>query len=133
MISVVVDTHTFIWFLAQSPELSTIARQAIRDAITSGNPVYVSSVTVVEVIYLVEKSRLSSQNLTDLKTVLHRTDSGFKVQPFDLAIAEQLEGISRDQIPDMPDRMIAATAQFLKLPLVTKDHKIQTANIKTIW
>jgi len=133
LISVVVDTHTFIWFLAQSPELSTIARQAIRDAIASGNPVYVSSVTVVEVIYLVEKSRLSSQNLTDLKTVLHRTDSGFKVQPFDLAIAEQLEGISREQIPDMPDRMIAATAQFLKLPLVTKDHKIQTANIETIW
>lgn len=131
--SVVVDTHTFIWFLAQSSELSPFARQTIRDAITSGKPVYVSSVTVVEVIYLVEKKRLLPQNLTDLKIVLHRPDSGFIVQPFDLAIAEQLENISREQIPDMPDRMIAATAQFLKLPLVTKDHKIQTANIETIW
>ena len=84
-------------------------------------------------IYLVEKNRLSTQNLADLKTTLHRPDSGFRVQAFDLAIAEQLEMIPRDQIPDMPDRMIAATALYLKLPLVTADHRIQAAEIETIW
>ena len=131
--SLVVDTHTFIWYLSRSSDLSVFARQAIRDVITSGRPVYVSSVTVVEVIYLVEKGRLSQQNLKDLKTTLHRSDSGFRVQPFDLAIAEELETILRDQIPDMPDRMIAATAKHLGLPLVTKDYKIQASNIGTIW
>ena len=131
--SLVVDTHTFIWYLSRSSDLSSHARETIRDTIASGHPVYVSSVTVVEVIYLVEKGRLSQQNLTDLKTTLHRSDSGFKVQPFDLAIAEVLETVSRDQIPDMPDRMIAATAKQLGLPLVTKDHRIQTADVETIW
>ena len=131
--SLVVDTHSFIWFLARSPDLSSVARQAIREAITSGDPVYVSSVTIVEVIYLTEKKRLPRQNLIDLKATLHRSDSGFKVAPFDLAIAEELENIPRDQIPDMPDRMIAATAQYLGLPLVTTDYRIQQSDVETIW
>ena len=77
--SLVVDTHSFIWFLARSSDLSSVARQAIREAISSGQPVYVSSVTIVEVIYLTEKNRLPRQNLIDLKATLHRSDSGFKV------------------------------------------------------
>ena len=131
--SLVVDTHSLVWFLSRSPRLSSIARQAIRDTISSGHPVYVSSVTIVEVIYLTEKERLSRQNLTDLKATLHRPDSGLKVVSFDLAIAEQLESISREQIPDMPDRMIAATAQHLRLPLVTTDYRIQQSAVETIW
>ena len=131
--SLVVDTHSLVWFLARSSRLSSVARQAIRDTISSGLPVYVSSVTIVEVIYLTEKERLSRQNLIDLKATLHRPDSGLKVVSFDLAIAEQLESISRDQIPDMPDRMIAATAQHLRLPLVTTDYRIQQSEVETIW
>ena len=72
------------------------------------------------------------QNLIDLKATLHRPDSGFKVAPFDFAIAEELENIPRDQIPDMPDRMIAATAQHLSLPLVTTDYRIQQSDVETI-
>ena len=36
--SLVLDTHSFIWFLARSSDLSSVARQAIREAITSGHP-----------------------------------------------------------------------------------------------
>lgn len=131
--SLVVDTHTLIWYLSRSSDLSLVARQTIRDTIASNHPIYVSPITVIEVIYLVEKGRLSQQNLADLKTTLHQSNTGFKIQPFDLAIAEVLETISRDQIPDMPDRIIAATAKHLGLPLVTRDHQIQTADIETIW
>lgn len=35
--------------------------------------------------------------------------------------------------PDMPDRIIAGTALHLKLPLITRDHKIQLSQIDTIW
>lgn len=92
-----------------------------------------SSVTIVEVIYLTEKRRLSRRNLDDLKATLHRPDSGFRVAPFDLAIAEQLENIPRNQVPNMPDRMIAATAQCLGLPLVTTDYQIRQSEVETIW
>ena len=44
-----------------------------------------------------------------------------------------IQKVSRDIIPDMPDRIIAATALHLDLPLVTRDQKIQAAGITTIW
>jgi predicted nucleic acid-binding protein len=36
-------------------------------------------------------------------------------------------------VPDMPDRIIAATAMHLGLPLVMGDRKVQASVIVTIW
>jgi PIN domain nuclease of toxin-antitoxin system len=133
MSSLVADTHSVIWYLNQSPRLSSPARDAIRNAIEAGYPVYVSAVSVAEVTYLAEKGRLTAKQLQDLIAVLHRPDSGFRVATFDLATAEVLAEISRDVVPDMPDRMIAATASHLGLPLVTVDSDIRKSGIATIW
>jgi predicted nucleic acid-binding protein len=58
------------------------------------------------------------------------------LKPIELThqITVSLSQISRQIVPDMPDRIIAATALHLNIPLVTKDHKIQALqNIYTIW
>ena len=44
-----------------------------------------------------------------------------------------IEQISRDAVPDMPDRIIAATAVHLGVPLITRDAKLHRAELKTIW
>ncbi len=42
--------------------------------------------------------------------------------------------IPSETMPEMPDRIIAATSLSLNLPLVTRDLKIQSlTNLKTIW
>jgi predicted nucleic acid-binding protein len=41
--------------------------------------------------------------------------------------------INRDSIPDMPDRIIAATALHLGVPLISRDAKIRASNIATVW
>ena len=48
-------------------------------------------------------------------------------------MAEAMAKIPRNIVPDMPDRMIAATALHLNLPLVTIDTQVRAANIETIW
>jgi predicted nucleic acid-binding protein len=48
-------------------------------------------------------------------------------------VADALALVPRAIVPDMPDRIIAATALYLNLPLVTADHKIQASNVQTIW
>lgn len=118
---------------SQSSKISALARQAMRDAADVGEPIYVSAITLVEMAYLIEKNRLPEQDLTDLLNELQKPTSNFELVPIDLAITQTLRQISRSDVPDMPDRIIAATALYLNLPLVTRDRKIQTASIRTIW
>ena len=56
------------------------------------------------------------------------------IAPLDLTVAETLAQIPRATVPDMPDRIIAATALWLGLPLVTRDSRIcLLPNISTVW
>jgi predicted nucleic acid-binding protein len=51
-----------------------------------------------------------------------------------LAVAQVLGQVPKEEVPDMPDRIIAATALSLNLPLVTRGQKIQaTSSVQTIW
>lgn len=133
MQALVADTHSAIWFLAESPRISSVAGQAMRDATDAGEPIYVSAITLIEMIYLIEKGRLPEQDLSDLLASLKNHSSNFELFPINLAIAQSLRQIKRDEVPDMPDRIIAATALYLNVPLVTRDRKIRAANLATIW
>ncbi len=57
----------------------------------------------------------------------------FAIVPLDSKIASLLRQIPRNVVPDMPDRIIAATALHMALPLVTRDRRLQSAGIQTIW
>lgn len=133
MSALVADKHSAIWCLAKSPDISSIARQAMRDAVDAGEPIYVSAITLVEMAYLIEKGRLPEQDLTDLINELQNHLSNFELVPVNLTVTQSLRQIKRDEVPDMPDRIIAATALSLNAPLVTRDGKIRAANLTTIW
>jgi predicted nucleic acid-binding protein len=40
--------------------------------------------------------------------------------------------VSRDEVPDMPDRIVAATGIHLRVPVVSRDGRIRAANLKTV-
>jgi hypothetical protein len=41
--------------------------------------------------------------------------------------------VPRSQVPDLPDRVVVATALHLGLSVISRDHKIQFSNIRSIW
>jgi len=131
--SAVLDTHTVLWYLENSKELSAIARTLIEDAIRDARDVRVSAISLVETVYLVERRRLPLAALERLRSALTDSNSGLFVASVDAGVANVLENIPRDIVPDMPDRIIAATALHLDLPLVTRDRRLQAAGIQTIW
>lgn len=133
MSAVVADTHAALWHLLNSPRLSANACAALDEATQGGDPIYVASISLVEVVYLVEKGRLPELALERLNNALADPASGFVTAPLDLAVAQALRRIPREVVPDMPDRIIAATALRLGLPLVTRDPDIQKTEVKTIW
>ena len=133
MSSVVVDTHTILWFLAADPRLSLVARQAMENAAGGGDPILLPTICIVEATYLVEKNRIPSQDLAQLVQLVGSPSSAVQPVLLTVEIAVALREISRKSVPDMPDRIIAATALALGLPLVTRDGKIRASGIETIW
>jgi PIN domain nuclease of toxin-antitoxin system len=131
--SAVLDTHTALWYLENSKELSAVARATIEDAIRDARNVHVSAISVIEAVYLVERKRIPATALQRLRHALSDPSTGLLIAPVDAWIAEALEKIPRSIVPDMPDRIIGATALHLGLPLVTRDRRLQSAGIKTIW
>ncbi len=129
MNGVVVDTHAIIWYLLESSNLSDNAIEAINSA----DKIYLSAISVVEIIYLQEKKKVPLEALQRLNQALTNVNSNFQVVSIDLDIALNLSQINRQVVPEMPDRIIAATALYLNLPLVTRDKCITASIIETIW
>ncbi len=134
MSAVVIDTHVLIWYTSKSSLLSTNARVALETAENHGELIYVPAIVVVELRYLVEKKTISESDYQNMLTALRDPLTVLTVPPMSLDVAATVTQIPRATVPDMPDRIIAANALALSLPLVTKDHKIRNlTNIVTIW
>ena len=119
--STVLDTHTVLWYLENSRELSALARTTIEDAVRNGRRVHVSCISVIETIYLVERKKIPPTALQRLRDALADPSVGLFIAPVDGPVADVLEKIPRSVVPDMPDRIIAATALHLGVPLITRD------------
>jgi len=133
-VPVVADTQAVVWYLGKSPRLSQGAFVALDGALVAGVPVYVCTITLVEIIYLIERQRLSREALERLLEQAHDPDSSLTIAPLDETAAMAVDRIPREQVPDMPDRIIAATAAARGVPLVTSDSEIRAlSNIETIW
>src|SRR3977135_541157 len=124
MSGVVADTHAAVWYIVQPDRLSPAARAVFNRTATDGDSIYVSAISIVEVCYLVEKGKLSVTVLQRLIDALVDIDSALVVCPWDFDVAIALQPIPRIAVPDMPDRIIAATALHLNLPLITRDRRI---------
>lgn len=105
----------------------------MQSALSEGHPLLVPSICLVEIIYLTEKQRIPAEALDRLRDHLAQPDSGLLLVPLDLGVTQALQEISRLDVPDMPDRIIAATALHLRLPLVSADRKIRASIVETIW
>jgi PIN domain nuclease of toxin-antitoxin system len=131
--AVVADTHAVLWYLSADPRLSPRAKEAMERATAEGEPIFVPTICIVEVTYLIEKNRIDAQALARLERAIHEPGSAAEAVPLTAEIAFALSKIPRASVPDLPDRVIAATALALGLPLVTRDGEIQASGIETIW
>ena len=116
MRAVLLDTHTFIWSLFLSSELSATARGMIEAA----DAAYVAPISFYEIT---QKHRLGKwpelDPVIDQLLPLWRAQ-GTQIAPYTAEIAF-LAGAMQWSHRDPFDRMIAATAIALACPLISKD------------
>ncbi|MEM9276904.1 MAG: PIN domain-containing protein [Cyanobacteria bacterium P01_F01_bin.143] len=133
MIQAIADTHAIIWYLFADSRLSITARNSIEKIAKNGNKVGIASISLAEIVYLEEKNRIPENTLKILMNALDKTNSVLEEIPLERNVITTLAKVERAQIPDLPDRIIAATALHFKVPVISRDHKIKLSSINTIW
>jgi PIN domain nuclease of toxin-antitoxin system len=133
MPDVVTDTHALIWYLEDSPRLGSAARSAFEACDRGECVVYVPTICLVEIVYLQEKRRIPAALKSALDAALQAGNTGLVPSSLTLDIVDALVQVPRTEVPDMPDRIIAATAVHLGVPLISRDRKLQLSNVQTIW
>ncbi|MBE9508914.1 MAG: PIN domain-containing protein [Chloroflexi bacterium] len=120
----VTDTHALLWHLAQDPALSAPAADLFRQADTGSTEIIIPSIVLVEIVYLCERQRVPRDRVDRVMALPGMPGSRYRVTPLDESVVQMLRRIPRDQVSDMPDRIIGATALYLDLPLITRDKKL---------
>lgn len=133
MSDLALDTHALLWYLEKSDKLSEVAKSAIKQTIASGGVLNVSPISLTEILFLEEKDKLRKGTFQKVLDELHKTNSALVEAPLVSNTVAFIARIPREIVPDMPDRLIAATALSLGLSLVTKDLRIRATSVPTIW
>lgn len=103
------------------------------DAAAAGRDIVVSPVSLAEIVYLVEKNRLPASAYEDLKSALAEPEYVIEEAPFNSEIVEAMLRVPCADVPDMPDRIVAATAIHFGVPVIGRDGRIRSSSVKTIW
>jgi PIN domain nuclease of toxin-antitoxin system len=127
---IVLDTHAWIWWVADPARLSSAAKRAIEKARVRG----VCAISVWEVAVLIERGRLVlDREVTDwVRDALALP--GVEFLPLTPEIALAAGGAVLELHGDPADRMIAATALAHRARLVTKDERLRALQtLDTVW
>jgi predicted nucleic acid-binding protein len=104
----------------------------LEKAASSNDHVACSALTLVEVLYLQEKERIPAGTFDRLLETLETKNSLLVVAPVTVAVVIAMRNIPRTEVPDLPDRVIAATALHLNVPLISRDRKIAVSRVPTM-
>ncbi len=133
MITAVADTHAIVWYFYANKRLSNVAQKQFDDTISAGNQIAVSSISLVEILFLADRSRIQEEAFEGILQIIASVDSGLVEVPLNSAIVKTMKDVEREDIPELPDRIIAATAFHLNVPLITRDLQIWSSSIEVIW
>ena len=114
---IIIDTHIFLWSLSDP---SRIAERKLRELESPTNIIYVSSITIAEIMI---KSSIGKLQI-DFDPVDLALQSGFELLDFsgqDALLLKNLPFHHRDPF----DRMLISQSLATKYPLMTDDNKIK--------
>lgn len=116
------DTHVWIWSLDDPDRLLDGVARALRDP---ANEVWLSPISVWEVLLLVERGRLGLEE-EPVRWIRRALDaSRVREAPINHPVAIRSREVELDH-EDPADRFLAATAEIYDLTLVTEDARLLT-------
>lgn len=122
--NIIIDTHIFLWALADPLKLSDAERSALEDL---SNTIYVSAVSITELMIKASIGKLR----IDFDPVAKAKESGFELLDFNAEAALLLKDMPFHH-KDPFDRMLVAQSIAYNYPIMTEDSKIALYNCRVI-
>lgn len=122
MDSFVTDTQALVKFMMGNKVINERCHKAFLSADKGESTIIIPAVVLMEVLYLFEKNRI---NIDLLQTEDLFKSKNYQFEPLSLEILKTASEIT--DIPELHDRLIAATARYLDLPLITNDPEIRAS------
>lgn len=126
---VLLDTHTFLWWNANDPQLSMLARQIIGD---STNTLYVSVACAWEIAIKAQTGKLVLPQPPPVYVASRLKTNSMKPLPVRLDHALHVFTLPMHH-RDPFDRIIIAQSQLENLPILTIDPLITQYAVQTLW
>jgi PIN domain nuclease of toxin-antitoxin system len=128
-VKVLLDTCALIWAATSPSVLSLNARKTIED---EGNMILVSAATAWEIATKVRVGKLPGAEKLEKNSVDLMEDAGYTLLAIDTESALRAGRLVAEH-RDPFDRMIAAQALSLDIPVVSPDSKLDLFGVRRIW
>lgn len=127
--TLLLDTHAFLWFCQGDPLLSTTAKTLIEDA-ANRKLLSLASCREIAIKAGLGKLKLGEPSSTYIPAALART--GFELLPISLAHATRVESLPLHH-RDPFDRLLIAQALLEAIPLVSADGALDAYGVPRRW
>jgi PIN domain nuclease of toxin-antitoxin system len=124
----IIDTHTLLWYFSANKQLSATAHDAIEN---EENNIYISQASLFEISIKVSLSKLQLPCEWD--------ELFFKINTMGWTILNMGNTyfVTLSTLPfhhaDPFDRLIACQALNLKIPVISKDNRLDSYGVSRIW
>lgn len=126
----VADTVALVLRL-ENRRLGEDAARAFQEAEQNEAILYIPALAFAEVMYLSERQRISI-GVAEVMSYLRRYAESVFEAPLNLEIIAVAQTMT--DIPELHDRLIAATARVLGAKLITNDQTLQASQfVQTLW
>jgi PIN domain nuclease of toxin-antitoxin system len=127
--SVLLDSHIWIWWLTGQKDLTTRRRARLDELAEAGTPPFLAAISLWEAQMLYGKNRLQLE--MDFPAWLSQASdpSVVRVLPLDTSVVLALDKLPKEFHGDPADRIIVATAKAHSLSLMTDDKGIRKSRI----
>jgi PIN domain nuclease of toxin-antitoxin system len=128
-VNALLDTHTFLWWNIDDPQLSA----RVRTFIANGeNTIYLSAASAWEIAIKCAKGRLALPESPEHYIANRMAYSRFSPLPVSLSHAVQVYNLPAIHA-DPFDRLLVAQAQIEGIPLLSGDDEIHRYEVEIIW
>ena len=127
MSSYVTDTQALAKFMMGEKVINNAAHQAYLSADKGEATIIIPAIVLMEVLYLFEKNRIE---IGLLQTEDLMESQNYQFEPLSFEILRTASQI--DDIPELHDRLIAATAKYFDLPIIINDPVISRSRFVQI-